>query len=291
MFFSPFRKLIPVTSKILLRIVALAFGALSLTACVTKNYGDDKFHLQMASHGKDVMWVPTKVEMAHEMLAIAKIVPGDIVYDLGSGDGVIPIEAAKKYKVRAVGIEYNRDLVELSKRNAERAKVADLVELKQGDIFVEDFSNATVLTLYLGNNLNLKLMPKILKMKPGTRVVSNTFHIQSWVADQEIKISNGEVAYLWIVPANIDGAWRFTGLPGFETVNLQILQKKQFFDGTLGQGNRRPIQFEDGRIRGNYVEFEFMHKTKKYTFKGELKGSEIIGFINNDTSLRATAKR
>ncbi len=115
--------------------------------------------------------------------------------------------------------------------------------------------------------------------------------MESWTPDQQIKISNGEVAYLWIVPANIDGAWRFTGLPGFETVNLQILQKKQFFDGTLGQGNRRPIQFEDGRIRGNYVEFEFMHKAKKYTFKGELKGSEIIGFINNDTSLRATAKR
>jgi precorrin-6B methylase 2 len=280
-----------VPSKILLRIALLALGALSLTACVTKNYGDDKFHLQIASHGKDVMWVPTKVEMAHEMLAIAKVVPGDIVYDLGSGDGVIPIEAAKKYKVRAVGIEYNRDLVELSKRNAERAKVVDLVELKQGDIFVEDFSKATVLTLYLGNNLNLKLMPKILKMKPGTRVVSNTFHIESWVADQEIKISNGEVAYLWVVPANIDGAWRFTGLPGFETAHLQILQKKQFFDGTLEQGNRRPVTFEDGRIRGNQVEFEFMHKTKKYIFNGELKGSEIIGLINNDPNLRVVAKR
>jgi hypothetical protein len=128
-------------------------------------------------------------------------------------------------------------------------------------------------------------------MKPGTRVVSNTFHIQSWVADQEIKISNGEVAYLWIVPANIDGAWRFTGLPGFETVNLQIVQKKQFFDGTLEQRNRKPVTFEDGRIRGNHVEFEFMHKAKKYTFKGELKGSEIIGFINNDPNLRVVAKR
>jgi precorrin-6B methylase 2 len=285
------RKLASVISKTVLRMTFVAFSSFVLLGCMTKNYGDDKFHLQMASHGKDVMWVPTKIEMAHEMLAIAKVVPGDIVYDLGSGDGVIPIEAAKKYKVRAVGIEYNRDLVELSKRNAERAKVVDLVELKQGDIFVEDFSKATVLTLYLGNNLNLKLMPKILKMKPGTRVVSNTFHIESWVADQETRISNGEVAYLWIVPANIDGSWRFSGLPGIETVNLQILQKKQFFDGTLEQGNRRPVTFEDGRIRGNQVEFEFMHKAKKYTFKGELKGSEIIGFINNDPNLRVVARR
>ncbi len=278
-------------SKTVLRMTFAALSPFVLLGCMPKNYGDEKFHLQMASHGKDVMWVPTKVEMAHEMLAIAKVGPGDIVYDLGSGDGVIPIEAAKKYKVRAVGIEYNRDLVELSKRNAERAKVEGLVELKHGDIFVEDFSRATVLTLYLGNNLNLKLKPKILKMKAGTRVVSNTFHMESWIPDQQIKMSNGEVAYLWIVPANIDGTWRFTGLPVAEKVQLQVLQKKQFFDGTLVQGNRRSVQFEDGRIRGNQIEFEFMHKAKKYTFKGELKGSEIIGFINNDPNLRVVARR
>ena len=285
------RKLTPVISKTILRMTFVALSSSVLMGCMTKNYGDEKFHLQMASHGKDVMWVPTKIEMAHEMLAIAKVGPDDIVYDLGSGDGVIPIEAAKKYKVRAVGIEYNRDLVELSKRNAQRAKVVDLVDLKHGDIFVEDFSRATVLTLYLGNNLNLKLKPKILKMKPGTRVVSNTFHMESWIPDQQIKISNGEVAYLWVVPANIDGAWRFTGLPVAEMVQLQVVQKKQFFDGTLEQGNRRSVQFEDGRIRGNHIEFEFMHKSKKYAFKGELKGSEIIGFINNDPNLRVVARR
>jgi precorrin-6B methylase 2 len=280
-----------VISKTVLRMTFVALSSFVLMGCMTKNYGDEKFHLQMASHGKDVMWVPTKIEMAHEMLAIAKVGPDDIVYDLGSGDGVIPIEAAKKYKVRAVGIEYNRDLVELSKRNAQRAKVESLVELKHGDIFVEDFSRATVLTLYLGNNLNLKLKPKILKMKPGTRVVSNTFHMESWIPDQQIKISNGEVAYLWVVPANIDGVWRFAGLPGAETVQLQIVQKKQFFDGILEQINQRAIHFEDGRIRGNHIEFEFMHKSKKYAFKGELKGSEIIGFINNDPNLRVVARR
>lgn len=275
----------------ILRKTLLIFSLFGLTACATKNYGDDKFHLQMATHGKDVMWVPTKVEMAHEMLAVAKVKPGDIVYDLGSGDGVIPIEAAKKYKVRSVGIEYNKDLVELSKRNADRARVKDIVEFRHGDIFVEDFSRATVLTLYLGDNLNFKLMPKILKMKPGTRVVSNTFRMESWIPDQEIRISNGEVAYLWVVPAQIDGLWRFTGLPGMETIQLQIVQKKQFFDGTLSQGARRTIHFEDGRIRGNQIEFEFVHKSKKYSFKGELNNSEIIGYVNNDPNLRVVAKR
>ena len=275
----------------ILRKTLLIFSLSGLTACATKNYGDEKFHLQMATHGKDVMWVPTKVEMAHEMLAVAKVKPGDIVYDLGSGDGVIPIEAAKKYKVRSVGIEYNKDLVELSKRNADRARVKDIVEFRHGDIFVEDFSQATVLTLYLGDNLNFKLMPKILKMKPGTRVVSNTFRMESWIPDQEIRISNGEVAYLWVVPAQIDGLWRFTGLPGMETIQLQIVQKKQFFDGTLSQGARRTIHFEDGRIRGNQIEFEFVHKSKKYSFKGELNNSEIIGYVNNDPNLRVVAKR
>ncbi|MEY2663187.1 MAG: Release factor glutamine methyltransferase, partial [Pseudomonadota bacterium] len=157
-----------------------------LYGCATTNYGDNQFRLSMASSGKDVMWVPTKVEMADQMLTLAQVRPGDRVYDLGSGDGVIPIEAAKKYQVRAVGIEYNPDLVKLSQRNADRAKVQNLVTFKQGDIFVEDFSKATVLTLYLGENLNTKLMPTILKMQAGTRVVSNTFRMEGWIPDQEV---------------------------------------------------------------------------------------------------------
>ena len=170
-----------------------------LYGCATTNYGDNQFKLSMASSGKDVMWVPTKVEMADQMLSLAQVSKGDLVYDLGSGDGVIPIEAAKKYQVRAVGIEYNPDLVKLSQRNAERAKVESLVTFKQGDIFVEDFSKATVLTLYLGENLNTRLMPTILKMQAGTRVVSNTFRMDGWVADQEVRISNGEIFALCCV--------------------------------------------------------------------------------------------
>ena len=129
----------------------------------------------MAAPGKDIVWVPTQVDIATQMLVLAQVKSGDLVYDLGSGDGVIPIQAAKQYGVRAVGIEYNPDLVALSKRNAIRENVQNLVTFKQGDIFVEDFSSATVLTLFLGESLNLKLMPTILKMKPGTRVVSTHF--------------------------------------------------------------------------------------------------------------------
>ena len=262
-----------------------------LYGCATTNYGDNQFRLSMASSGKDVMWVPTKVEMADQMLTLAQVRPGDRVYDLGSGDGVIPIEAAKKYQVRAVGIEYNPDLVKLSQRNAERAKVQNLVTFKQGDIFVEDFSQATVLTLYLGENLNTKLMPSILKMQAGTRVVSNTFRMESWIPDQEVRISNGEMAYLWIVPANIDGSWQWNGPAGLGDLRLEIRQKKQFFDGTLYQGNTRIAHFEDGRIRGSDLEFAFAYQKMNYVFKGRVNGPSMTGNLNNNPALAASGKR
>jgi precorrin-6B methylase 2 len=255
------------------------------------NYGDNQYRLSMASTGKDVMWVPTKVEMADQMLTLAQVRPGDRVYDLGSGDGVIPIEAAKKYQVRAVGIEYNPDLVKLSQRNAERAKVQNLVTFKQGDIFVKDFSQATVLTLYLGENLNTKLMPTILKMQAGTRVVSNTFRMESWIPDQEVRISNGEMAYLWIVPANIDGSWQWNGPSGLGDLRLVIRQKKQFIDGALYQGNKQIAHFEDGRIRGSDLEFAFEYQKMNYVFKGRINGPSMTGNLNNNPSLTVSGKR
>jgi precorrin-6B methylase 2 len=262
-----------------------------LYGCATTNYGDNQFNLSMASSGKDVMWVPTKAEMADQMLALAQVRPGDRVYDLGSGDGVIPIEAAKKYQVRAVGIEYNPDLVKLSQRNAERAKVQNLVTFKQGDIFVEDFSQATVLTLYLGENLNTRLMPTILKMQAGTRVVSNAFRMESWMPDQEVRISNGEMAYLWVVPANIDGGWQWNGPAGLGNLRLVIRQKKQFFDGTLYQGNKRIAYFEDGRIRGSDLEFAFIYQNTNYVFKGKINGPSMTGNLNNNSALAVSVRR
>jgi len=262
-----------------------------LYGCTTTNYGDNQFKLSMASSGKDVMWVPTKAEMADQMLTLAQVRPGDRVYDLGSGDGVIPIEAAKMYQVRAVGIEYNPDLVNLSQRNAERAKVQNLVTFKQGDIFVEDFSQATVLTLYLGENLNTRLMPTILKMQAGTRVVSNTFRMESWIPDQEVRISNGEMTYLWIVPANIDGGWQWNGPAGLGELRLEIRQKKQFFDGALYQDNRRIAHFEGGRIRGSDLEFDFVYQKMNYIFKGSVNGPSMTGNLNNNPSLAVTGRR
>ena len=248
----------------MIKRLLLTFLVGIFVACASKNYGDDQYQLRMATHGKDVMWVPTKVEMANQMLALAKVGQGDIVYDLGSGDGVIPIQAAKMYGVQSVGIEYNADLVALSQRNAVREGVKNLVKFKQGDIFKEDFSSATVVTLFLGDSLNAKLMPTLLKMKPGTRVVSNTFRMDSWIPDQEVRVNSNEVALLWIVPASIDG--------------------------TISQIDKRPISFEDGRIRGDEIEFDFVLNSKKYAFRGTVKNSEISGLLNNDPKLAVTGR-
>lgn len=279
-------------APLLLGLTALL---LSLLGCSSTNYGDDQFQLRMAAHGKDIMWMPTKVETTHEMLTLAGVRSADILYDLGSGDGVIPIEAAKLYGVRAYGIEYNPDLVALSIRNAQRAKVQNLVSFKQGDIFVEDFSQATVLTLFLGESLNTRLMPTILKMKPGTRVVSNTFPIESWIADREIKTRPGETIYLWIVPVNIDGLWVMSGLPKGDTANLVIRQKKQFFDGSIDasmmSNARRTIYFEDGRITGQHIEFAFKDGQNSYTFKGQMSAGQLTGILNNDPKLPVIANR
>ena len=278
-----------------LLLLGLTALLLSLLGCTSTNYGDDQFQLRMATHGKDIMWMPTKVETTHEMLTLAGVRSTDILYDLGSGDGVIPVEAAKLYGVRAYGIEYNPDLVALSIRNAQRAKVQNLVSFKQGDIFVEDFSQATVLTLFLGDSLNTRLMPTILEMKPGTRVVSNTFRMESWIADRELKTRPGETIYLWIVPANIDGLWVMSGLPKGDTANLVIRQKKQFFDGSIDasliNNTRRTIYFEDGRITGQHIEFAFKDGQNSYTFKGQMSAGQLTGILNNDPKLPIIAKR
>jgi len=266
--------------------VAVFFG------CAGRNYGDDIFQLRRATPGKDVMWIPSKVETAHAMLNAANVTAQDTVIDLGSGDGVIPIEAARQFSVRALGIEYNPDLVALSKRNAVRAGVEQLVSFKQGDIFLEDFSEATVLTLYLGESLNARLMPKILSMRPGTRVVSNSFRMDSWAPDREIRLPNGDAAYLWVVPAVIDGFWNLSGSPLFQNARLFVRQKKQFFDGYIDQQSKRRLSIEEGKIEGSVIRFRLVDQQgRSSVFSGSIASGQVTGKITGAVDSLVLARR
>ena len=165
-----------------------------------------KFEPQVGQAGKDVIWVPTPEEVVERMLTMAQVGPNDFVMDLGSGDGRTVIMAAKKFGARALGIEYNPDMVKLSQDNAQKAGVTERAQFRRADIFATDFSQATVITLYLLPALNMKLRPTILSMKPGTRVASHSFTMEDWEAD-EISTMDGRRAYFWIVPANVMGSW------------------------------------------------------------------------------------
>lgn len=268
----------------------LLAAALALTGCAATNYGDEQLKLSMASAGKDILWVPSKIDIVHKMLDAAKVQPGDIVYDLGSGDGIIPIEAAKKYGARAVGIEYNGDLVALAQRNAQRAGLEQArVSFRKGDVFVEDFSEASVVTLYMGEGVNARLMPKLLKMRPGTRVVSNTFRIESWIPDRELRSASGDVAFLWTVPAPIEGRWDFSGIPDAKAVTLYVSQKKQFFNANIHFDGKRVAQIDDGVIAGTQMSLEFTHANKKYSLRGQVEGSRFSGRLNDDPRLPVSA--
>jgi hypothetical protein len=174
-------------------------------AAQTKADCEREYTPQRAQEGKDVIWAPIADSMVGRMLEMAKITAADKVYDLGSGDGKIVIAAAKEFGATAVGIEYDARLVEHSRCLARAAGVADRATFIQGDIFESEFSDATVVALYLTPPVNLRLMPKLLELKPGTRVVSYSFTIGDWEPDAHIDSFGDGSAYLWIVPAKRTG--------------------------------------------------------------------------------------
>ncbi len=213
--------------------------------------GDAEYQPAVGQAGKDVIWVPTPESLVKALLTAAKVTKADYVVDLGSGDGRFPIAAARDFGARAHGIDYNGDMVALARRNAERAGVRTRVTFQRGDIFEADFSSATVVTLYLLPNLNLKLRPTILAMKPGTRVVSHAFDMGDWEPDETIRTDEA-TGYLWIVPAQIAGRWAFeVGNARFAATLAQTYQKLSASGGPITGGRVRGTEviltFADGR--------------------------------------------
>ena len=233
---------------------------------------------QVGQGGKDVVWVPTPQALVDKMLDMAKVTPADFVMDLGSGDGRTVITAAKRGS-HAMGIEYNPDMVALSTKNAAAAGVSDKATFVKADLFETDFSKAQVITMFLLPSINLKLRPTILNLKPGTRVVSNTFTMEDWEADETATVSDGCTSWctalLWIVPAKVEGTWT---MPAGELTLTQTFQK---IAGRLGS---QPIS--DGKLRGNQISF----KVGDVTYGGTVEGNTIKGTGGPGGSWTATKK-
>ncbi len=238
---------------------------------------DEGFEPQVGQEGKDVIWVPTPQALVDKMLDMAKVTPNDFVIDLGSGDGRTVITAAKR-GAKALGIEYNPDMVELSKRNAAKEGVSDKAVFVKADLFESDFSQAQVITMFLLPDINLELRPKILNLKPGTRIVSNSFDMDEWEPEQTETIDdclNYCTAYLWIVPAKVHGTWRLT------QGELSIIQSFQMITGTLKQGTTSSAI--NGRLNGDQISFS----AGGTHYAGRLNG-DTLEIAGGGTPLRAT---
>ena len=226
---------------------------------------------QKAPRTPDVIYVPTPQEVVEDMLRLVNVKKGDVLYDLGSGDGRIPITAAKLYGVRAVGIDIDPQRIAEAQENAKKAGVTHLVEFRQADLFMSDFREATVITLYLLPELNVKLRPKILNLKPGTRIVSNSFTMGDWKEDERADLtadagcssSSWCTALLWIVPARVAGTHK---LPQGE---VTLKQTYQMLSGTLStEGKNYALE---GKVRGEDVTF----KAGGREYRGRMNGKSL----------------
>lgn len=234
--------------------------------------------------GKDVIWVPTRDELVMAMLKAAKVTANDYVIDLGSGDGRIPIAAAKHFGAKALGIEYNPQMVRLAQCYVRAEGLGDKVRIRHADIFQTDFRDATVLTLYLLSDINMRLRPTILKMRPGTRVVSNSFEMGDWPPDEEIELADDSTprAHLWIVPAPVQGAWMFREEGGAQGFQLEIEQTFQHIEAAV-TGAAPTASVRDARLRGADLEFTLLNKDQQpLALKGRVEEDTIRLFTRRN---------
>jgi hypothetical protein len=254
------------------RVLAAACLALAATAALAQL---EALNPPPTIPGKDVVWVPTPDAAVDRMLSIAKVGPRDLVYDLGSGDGKIAIMAAKRFGARAVGVEFDPDMVVQSRAAARREGVADRVRFDNADIFDYDFREATVVTLYLLTSLNVKLRPKILEMKPGTRVASHMFRMGDWEPDEQARVDASEI-YFWIVPAKVSGTWVVThgASRQFEVV---LEQKYQQLSGSARVAGET-VPLREITLRGDELRFALAgERGTRLAFAGRVARDRIAG--------------
>jgi hypothetical protein len=268
-------------------LTVLACGAVLFASAVaqgqTRADCERAYKPETGQAGKDVIWVPTNDALVERMLRMAKTTSSDLVYDLGAGDGKIAIAAAKKFGARSVGVEYNPDMAKFAQCMVAVEGVSDKTRVIQGDIFQTDFSAATVVTLYLLPELNLRLRPTLLKMKPGTRVVSHSFLMDDWEPDERSTTDDG-YAYLWIVPAQVDGTWTFSpqGHSGAKFV-VDLDQTFQRVKGTFGAGASAKT-LTAAKLDGAQLELSFDGDRGTSQLKGTVNGERIEATLTDSNN-------
>jgi hypothetical protein len=268
------------------RRIVLAIGALPFAAS-----GASAVDVEEKRTGGP--YVPTPQVVVDEMLKMGRVGPDDFLVDLGSGDGVIVLTAAQRYKTRGIGVDIDPQLVHLSNSEAKKRGIADRAAFHVQDVFKVDLGKATVVTLYLLPGMMVNLRPKLLKeLRPGTRVVSHDYHFGDWAADDqytwdvpEKEKVNGvprATVYLWIVPASVAGKWRLElAGPGAGKYELALKQQFQNLDGAVsGAGAKGGLKLTQSSLRGEAITFAFPASGGRHLFKGAVSGDRMEGSVD-----------
>ncbi len=222
----------------------------------------------------DVIFVPTPMHVVDRMLELAEVKKGEFLIDLGSGDGRIPVTAAKKYGARGLGVDLDPDRIKEAHANVKKENVGDMVEIRQQNLFETDITKADVISMYLLTDLNLRLRPKLLDLKPGTRLVSHAFSMGDWIPERKETLAPRYDVFLWIVPAKVEGRWDVQR--GEKQFTVEFKQKYQMLEGTA-QVNGKTVPVQNGRLRGKDITFDVEVEGQSGTFRGEVDGGIIKG--------------
>ncbi len=249
-------------------------AAIVVSGCMQTDSKPLTYEPEMGQLGKDSVWAPTPDRLITRMLQMADTRPNDLVIDLGSGDGRIPVMAAKQFGARGIGVEFDADLVAYSIRLAERRGVAERATFIRQDLFETDLSRASVVAMYIGPEVTMKLRPKLLSLKPGTRVVTHQFTMGDWEPDEMARVENAP-GYLWVVPARVEGRWRLQFADQHYAIDM-----KQHFQMLSGSAsiNGKSLPLLAARVRGESIRFSIIDANgDSRTFTGTIGAGTMQG--------------
>ena len=274
------------------RLLSIA-AALAFTACA--NPGSAQAPVApVPKRAPDVVFVPTPYKVVDAMLAVARVGPGDILYDLGSGDGRIVIAAARRFGIRATGIDIDPRRITESRFNADSAQVTHLAEFTNADLFETDLSKASVVTLYLLPELNVRLRPKLFaELRPGSRVVSHSFGMGDWKADSTLMVDT-RMVYHWVIPGDIAGDWSFSigDAPGGLALETTFEQQYQHVTRSEVRGTG-PLRVENATVRGDSVRFLLRRSDNAaatFDLTGKIEGDSMTGAYTTDRGVKGVWK-